>query len=167
MLTQIADVKSFILLVIGRALCSIQMIMAVKPKTIILLSTTVTSRWVIITIFDGIFNLVFLRVYFFGVALLLNERLSEQHIGVEYILILVLLSFPLTLIFMFKVGILIITVKLRVPLLLAFLLSTLGATLAYIEILKSYITTREVHFKLLNNKIGITLGVLIVLLITF
>jgi len=166
-LTQIMDIKGFVILVMGRVLCSLQIITAVKPKTIILLSTTVTSSWVIMTMFDNIFNLIFLGVYFVGVSLLLNESLSEQQMGVEYIIILVLLRFPLTLMFMFKVGILIMSVKFRVPLLFVFLVSTLGATLAYMEILKSYITVREFHFKLLNNKAFMILGLLLILLITF
>lgn len=167
MLTQILDAKRFVLLVIGRILCSIQMMITFKPKTIILLSTTVTSRWVIITIFDSIFNLVFISAYFLGVALLLNESVREQGIDVEYLFMLVLLRFPLTIIFIFKVGILLLTVKFNLPLIFAFLISTLGATLAYIEILKSYITRREVFFKLFNNKLGGILALLIIILIVF
>jgi len=166
-LTQLMDNKGLVLLILGRALCSLQIILVSKPKTVILLSTTVTSSWVVITIFDNFFNLVFLSTYFVGVALLLNERVREQSMNVEYILILVLIRFPLTLIFMFKVGILLITLKFSVPLLLLFLISTLGATLAYMEILKFYVTTREGHFKLANNKVAGLLGLLLILLIIF
>jgi hypothetical protein len=166
-LTQMMETKALVLLIAGRVLCSLQIMLVSKPKTVILLSTTVTSSWVVITMFDNFFNLVFLSVYFVGVAMLLNERVREQSMNVEYMLILVLIRFPLTLIFMFKVGILLMTLKFRVPLLLMFLISTLGATLAYMEILKFYTTTREGHFKLLNNKIASVLGVLIVLIIIF
>jgi hypothetical protein len=117
--------------------------------------------------FDNVFNLVFLGTYFFGVALLLNERNREQSMNIEVIFILVLIRFPLTLIFMFKVGILLLTVKFNIVLMLAFLMSTLGATLAYMEILKNYITTREVQMKLLNNKLLVPLRLLLVLLIVF
>jgi len=113
------------------------------------------------------FNLVFLGTYFFSVALLLNESIREQTINVEYIFILVLLSFPLTIIFIFKVAILLITVTFNTPLLLIFLLSTLGATLAYMELLKSYVTTRERYFKLSSNKLYMCLGPLLALLIIF
>jgi len=164
-LTQMVDLKGFVLLALGRVLCALQMIATVKPKTIVLLSTTVTSSWVVITMFDGVFNLVFLGAYFFGVALLLNERTMEQQLGVEYLFMLVLLRFPLTLIFIFKVAILLTGLKVRVPLMFAFLISTLGATLAYMEILKSYITTREYGFKLLNNKVLVSVGIVLVLLI--
>jgi len=115
--------------------------------------------------FDGVFNLVFLGSYFFGVALLINERSREQQLGVEYLFMLVLLSFPLTLIFIFKVAILLTGLKVRVPLIFAFLVSTLGATLAYMEILKNYITVRDYHFKLLNNKALGAVGIILVLLI--
>ena len=119
------------------------------------------------TMFDGMFNLVFLATYFFSVALLLNERISEQNINVEYIFMLVLLRFPLTIIFMFKVAILLITVNFNTPLLLIFLISTLGATLAYIELLKTHVTSRESHLKLSNNKLYICLGPLLAILIIF
>jgi len=164
-LTQIVDLKGFVLLALGRVLCALQMIATVKPKTIILLSTTVTSSWVVMTMFDGVFNLVFLRAYFLGVALLLNERISEQQLNVEYLFMLVLLRFPLTLMFIFKVAILLTGLKVSVPLIFAFLISTLGATLAYMEILKRYITTREYQFKLLNNKGLVSLGAVLVLLV--
>lgn len=44
MLTQMIDNKGLIILLLGRALCSLQIMLVSKPKTVILLSTTVTSR---------------------------------------------------------------------------------------------------------------------------
>lgn len=166
-LSQIINNLIYIILIIGSIICSIQMIVTVKPKTIVLLSTTVTSRWVVITIYDTISNMIFLTFYFTRIALLLNERLREQGINVEYLFILVLLSFPLTIIFIFKVAILLSVVNYNAPLLLIFLLSTLGASLAYMEILKNYVTTRETHFKLSRNKIFLILGPLLTLVIIF
>ena len=42
-LTQIIDTKGYFILILGSILCSIQIIVTQKPKTVILLSTTVTS----------------------------------------------------------------------------------------------------------------------------
>jgi len=166
-LVQILDTLSYLLLIGGRILCSIQIINAVKPKSVILLSTTVTSRWVILIKADVILNLLFLIAYFFSVAMLLNERAREQNINIECVFVLVLMSFPLTLMFMIKVRLLLLLLKLNTLLILLFLLSTLGATLAYIELLKLYVTTRKGYFKLLVNKTLMLIGPLLTLLIIF
>lgn len=165
-LTQMIDNITYFLLLAGSVLCSIQMILTVKPKAIILFSTTVTSRWVILTSPDVFLNLIFLIIYFCAVATLLNERNREQNIEVSYIIVLVLLRFPLTLIFILKVIIVSTLLNFRIIPTTLFLLSTLGATLAYMEILKIYTTTREVYLTLQPAK-GMIMSFLIITIFLF
>lgn len=165
-LTQIIDNITYFLVLAGRVLCSIQIILTVKPKAIILFSTTVTSGWVILTSSDIFLNLIFLITYFCAVASLLNEATREQNIEVGYIIVLVLISFPLTLIFILKVAILSNLLTFRIIPTTLFLISTLGATLAYMEILKIYTTSREIYFSLQPVK-GLLLSVLFVVIFLF
>lgn len=166
MITQMIDNITYFIILGGSVLCSVQIILTVKPKTVILFSTTVTSGWVILTSPDVFLNLVFLATYFWAVASLLNERPNEQNIEVSYIIVLVLLRFPLTLIFILKVRILSTLLTFSIIPTTLFLISTLGATLAYIEMLKIYTTTREVYFRLNPSK-GIILSILLVTLFLF
>jgi len=166
MITQIIDNMTYFIILAGSVLCSVQIILTVKPKTIILFSTTVTSGWVILTSPDVFLNLVFLVIYFWAVARLLNERPSEQNMEVRYIIVLVLLRFPLTLVFILKVRILSTLLNFSIIPTTLFLISTLGATLAYIEMLKIYTTTREAYIILQPNK-SVILSLLLVTLFLF
>lgn len=165
-LTQIIDNITYLLLLFGRVLCSLQMIITSKPKSVILFSTTVTTSWVMLTSFDCFINLLFLLIYFFSVSLLINERSREQNVEVRYLIVLILIRFPLTLMFILKVLIVSSLLSIRILPTTLFLISTLGATLAYMEILKIYTTTRELHF-ILNPSKGIILSLLFVLIFLF
>jgi len=165
-ITQIIDNITYFIVLAGSVLCSVQIILTAKPKSIILFSTTVTSSWVILTSPDVFLNLVFLIIYFWAIARLLNESPNEQNTEVGYVILLVLLRFPLTLIFILKVSILSALLNFSIIPTMLFLISTLGATLAYIEMLKIYTTTREVYFRLQPNK-GLILSILLVTLFLF
>lgn len=165
-LTQMIDNITYYLLLLGSVLCSLQMIIVSKPKSVILFSTTVTTRWVLLTSFDVFMNLIFLFIYFSAISLLINERQREQNLEVSYMIVLVLISFPLTLIFILKVLIISSLLSIRVLPVVLFLISTLGATLAYMEMLKIYTTTREVYY-IMNPTKGIILSLLFVLVFLF